>query len=269
MTVSWPKGYGLKAFDVIDSTNEEAKRLASEGEPGPIWISAARQTAGRGRRGRAWESPTGNLAATLMLRPARPAGECAQLSFAAAIAACDTLQDFAPQTPMRVKWPNDVLANGAKIAGILLESAGPGGAPPAFLAIGIGINLAAHPDGTEFPATSLKALGASIPSADDALLHLAANLAQWYDAWASQGFAALRDAWLARAAGLGTRIRARLATGGDERRVRRHRRQRRPDPARNRRRRPPHRRRRGVLCVGFPDASRHRCRQHQHRLRRP
>lgn len=210
---AWPRGYALKTFDVIDSTNEEAKRLALAGEPGPIWISAARQTAGRGRRGRVWDSPTGNLAATLMLRPARPAGDCAQLSFAAAVSACDTLRDFAPGAEIRVKWPNDVLAARAKIAGILLESSGPAGEVPAWLAIGIGINLATHPEGTEFPATSLRALGAAVPEPDDALLHLAAHFARWYEVWRGGGFAAIRDAWLARAAGLGTRIRARLATG--------------------------------------------------------
>ncbi len=210
---SWPKGYALKTFDVIDSTNEEAKRLAAGGEAGPIWISATRQTAGRGRRGRVWESPTGNLAATLMLRPAKPAQDCAQLSFAAAIAACDALRDLAPAVELRVKWPNDVLADGRKIAGILLESSGPAGEVPAWLAIGIGINLAMHPDGTEFPATSLKALGAVVPAPDDVLLHLAAHFARWFEVWRSDGFAVLRDAWLARAAGLGTRIRARLATG--------------------------------------------------------
>ena len=211
MTTQWPKGYALKTFEVIDSTNEEAKRLAAAGEPGPIWISAARQTAGRGRRGRVWESPTGNLAATLMLRPGKSATECAQLSFVAAIAASAMLSDFAPDSALRVKWPNDVLAGGAKIAGILLESASSGGEAPTWLAIGIGVNLAMHPDGTEFPATSLKALGATVPPADDALRHLAAHFAKWYEVWRGDGFAAIRDAWLARAAGLGTRIRARLA----------------------------------------------------------
>ena len=209
---SWPQGYALKTFDVIDSTNEEAKRLAARGEAGPIWISAARQTAGRGRRGRVWESPTGNLAATLMLRPGKPASECAQLSFAAAIAACDALRDFAPASELRVKWPNDVLADGRKISGILLESSAAAGEVPAWLAIGIGINLSMHPEGTEFPATSLKAQGATVPTPDDALLHLAAHFAQWHARWRDEGFAPIRDGWLARAAGLGTRIRARLAT---------------------------------------------------------
>ena len=125
MTFSWPKGCGLKSFDVINSTNEEAKRRAAAGEPGPIWISAARQTAGRGRRGRSWDSPTGNLAATLMLRPGKSATECAQLSFVAAIAAADMLRDFAPAADIRVKWPNDTLADGKKIAGILLNPPAP------------------------------------------------------------------------------------------------------------------------------------------------
>ena len=209
--MNWPTGYGLKTFDVIDSTNEEARRLAVSGEPGPIWISSARQTAGRGRRGRVWESPSGNLAATLMLRPGRTATECAQLSFVAAIAVSDMLAGFAGKAEILVKWPNDVLADGRKIAGILLESASQGGEAPGWLAIGIGVNLASHPQGTEFPATSLAALGASPPTADDALLHLAAHFAKWYEVWSVEGFPAIRDSWLARAAGLGKRIRARLS----------------------------------------------------------
>ena len=209
--MNWPKGYALKTFDVIDSTNEEAKRLAAAGEAGPIWISAKRQTAGRGRRGRTWESPTGNLAATLMLRPDKSASECAQLSFAAAIAACDTVSEFAHGAVVKVKWPNDVLASGRKIAGILLESATQTGVHDPWLAIGIGINLRSHPEGTEFPATSLQALDTAVPEVDDALLHLAAHFAKWYDAWRGQGFSVVRDAWLARAAGLGERVRARLS----------------------------------------------------------
>ncbi len=211
MTAQWPKGYALKSFDVIDSTNEEAKRLAIAGAAGPIWISAGSQTAGRGRRGRNWQSPTGNLAATLMLRPGKPAAACAQLSFVAAVAARDALAELAPGSDLQVKWPNDVLAGGRKIAGILLESASQGDAHPAWLAIGVGMNLAAHPEDTEFPATSLSALGVPPPKPDDALLQLAANFAKWYEVWRNDGFIAIRDAWLARAAGLHGRIRARLA----------------------------------------------------------
>lgn len=212
MSAAWPEGYALKAFDVIDSTNEEARRLAATGQREPVWITASRQTAGRGRRGREWQSPTGNLAATLLIRPGKPAAECAQLSFAAAIAAQEMVASFAPEAEVRVKWPNDVLVNGRKIAGILLESASTGTVPE-WLAIGIGINLAHHPEGTEFPATSLPALGITAPNPSEALARLAASFAKWYETWRASGFSPLRDAWLARAAGLGTRIRARLSDG--------------------------------------------------------
>jgi BirA family transcriptional regulator, biotin operon repressor / biotin---[acetyl-CoA-carboxylase] ligase len=207
---AWPTGYALRHFETIDSTNEEARRLAAAGEPGPVWIAADRQSAGRGRRGRNWESPTGNLAASLFLRPARPAAECAQLSFVAAIAASDAIAPYAGDAAIRVKWPNDVLAGGKKIAGILLESASNGGERLDWLAVGIGINLAEHPEGTEFPATSLAALGTRPPAPREALVRLAVAWAKWYDVWAARGFGEIRDIWLSRAAGLGTRIRARL-----------------------------------------------------------
>ena len=210
---SWPAGYGLKQFDTIDSTNEEARRLAQAGERGPLWIVAGEQTAGRGRRGRSWVSPRGNLSATLLIDPGRPAGECAQLSFVAALATSDAVSALAPGSGIKVKWPNDVLAEGRKIAGILLESASSGGAAPGWLVIGIGINLSAHPPDTEFPATSLPALGVAAPLAEDGLLQLAAAFAKWYEVWRAEGFAPIRDAWLARATGLGTRIRARLQNG--------------------------------------------------------
>lgn len=206
----WPLGYALKEFAEIDSTNEEARRLAAADAPAPIWLRADRQTAGRGRRGRAWETASGNLAATLLLRPNRPAAECAQLSFVTAIAAADAIARFAPGSEIKVKWPNDVLAGGRKIAGILLESASGGSAVPFWLAIGIGINLSAFPEGTEFPATSIAALGAAAPSPKDMMLELASAFAKWYDVWAAQGFSPIRDAWLARAAKLGERIIARL-----------------------------------------------------------
>lgn len=206
---SWPAGYGLIEFGEIDSTNEEARRLAAKGERGPLWIVADHQTAGRGRRGRKWESPTGNLAATLLLNPGKPASECAQISFVSALAVSDTIASFTPDVEIKVKWPNDVLANGRKISGILLESASQG-ADPQFLIVGIGMNLKSHPPDTEFPATSLAGMGLSAPLPRHALLELAGPFAKWYDIWRAQGFAPIRDAWLARAAGLGTRIRARL-----------------------------------------------------------
>jgi BirA family biotin operon repressor/biotin-[acetyl-CoA-carboxylase] ligase len=207
---AWPSGYALKHFEAIDSTNEEARRLAAAGERGPVWIAADRQSAGRGRRGRNWDSPTGNLAATLFLRPDRPAADCAQLSFVAAISASDMVSRYAGGAAVKVKWPNDVLADGRKIAGILLESASAGGDRLDWLAVGIGVNLAVFPDGMEFPATSLAALGVSPPSPQDALVGLASAWAKWYDVWMTREFGEIRDVWLSRAAGLGARIRARL-----------------------------------------------------------
>jgi BirA family biotin operon repressor/biotin-[acetyl-CoA-carboxylase] ligase len=207
---AWPQGYALKSFEVIDSTNEEARRMALAGEKGLVWITAERQSAGRGRRGRAWESPTGNLSATLLVRPEKPPGEVAQLSFVAALAASDMVQSFAQSARVAVKWPNDVLADGRKIAGILLESASGGSGRLDWLAVGIGVNLAHHPEGTEFPATSLAALGETPPAARDALTRLACAWAKWYEMWTARGFADIRDAWLARAAHIGGRIRARL-----------------------------------------------------------
>lgn len=202
----WPAGYRLIRHDEIDSTNAEAARLAADGEAGPVWIAAAHQRAGRGRRGRAWQSDPGNLAATLLIRPVREG--FAQLSFAAALAVADTAAHFAPKTAISVKWPNDVLADGKKLAGILLESGRDERGH--WLAVGIGVNLASHPQGTEFPATALAALGITPPSPDHALEVLAARFAHWYGLWMKDGFEPLRAAWLARAGGLGMPIRARL-----------------------------------------------------------
>jgi BirA family biotin operon repressor/biotin-[acetyl-CoA-carboxylase] ligase len=210
---AWPAGYGLHHCTEIDSTNAEARRMAATGVPAPIWICADRQSQGRGRRGRVWDSPTGNLAATLLLRPEKPVAECAQLSFVGALAVAETVTRYAPVADVRLKWPNDVLADARKIAGILLESASDASTSPAWLAVGIGINLTSHPQGTEFPATSLSGLSVESPSTSDALTALARAWARWYEIWTEQGFEPVRDGWLARAAGLGARIRARLGGG--------------------------------------------------------
>ncbi|MGN6515006.1 MAG: biotin--[acetyl-CoA-carboxylase] ligase [Rhizomicrobium sp.] len=209
-TLAWPQGYALREWAEIDSTTEEARRRAMKGERGPVWLRADRQTAGRGRRGRSWESPAGNLAATLLIAPDKPASECAQLSFVTAIAAADAAASFAPSASIKVKWPNDILADGKKFVGILLESASGKDAAVAYLAIGVGMNIAYFPPDIGYPVTSLAALGVSVPSASEALTQLAAHFAKWYEIWMTSGFTPIQDAWLARAAGLGTRIRARL-----------------------------------------------------------
>jgi len=207
---NWPLGYGKVQHQELDSTNDEARRMAEGGEAGPLWITAVRQTRGRGRRGRVWDGGEGNLAATLLLRSKAAQAVIGQLSFVAALAVAEMALQFAPDAVIQVKWPNDVLGNGKKLAGILLES---GRNPEGhWLAIGVGVNLASFPTGTEFPATSLAQMGIAPPSPDIALSVLAARFAHWYDVWMSEGFETARTAWLARAGGLGTTIRARLPT---------------------------------------------------------
>ncbi len=196
----WP----VHRYGSIDSTNEEAKRLARAGTQGPLWIVAAEQTAGRGRRGREWVSQEGNLFATLLIDAPANAH---QLCFVAGLAVAETIEALAPASKPTLKWPNDVLLQGRKTAGILLEQQGDA------LAIGIGINLAQHPEKTEFPAISLKAAAGTAPTPDAVLPRLASGWCAWYEVWRAQGFAPIREAWLARAAGLGETIRARLLDG--------------------------------------------------------
>jgi BirA family biotin operon repressor/biotin-[acetyl-CoA-carboxylase] ligase len=204
-------GVRLLAYDEVDSTNAEALRLMRQGEHGPLWITAERQSAGRGRRGRRWTSVAGNLHASLMLTDPGPAEHWPQLSFVAALAVHDAVVEVAPEIkPMlELKWPNDLLLAGAKFAGILIE--GEGGEEEGAVAIGIGINCTAHPAGTAFPATDLAAGGASVSAAAlfAALsVKMLGRLAQWNR---GNGFATIRADWLARAAGLGENIRVGLA----------------------------------------------------------
>ena len=210
----------IRRFDEIDSTNEEARRLGDAGTEGPVWIVAARQTAGRGRRGRAWESPTGNFMGTLYLTPRCGPREAGELSFVAALAVHDAVASLLPPTlrpALRLKWPNDLLYDRAKLAGILLESSGVAGAEVAWVAIGMGVNLATHPEGLEYRATSLAAMGVSGVTPDDALAALDRSFEHWLAVWRGvQGFAAIREAWLKRAEGVGGPITVRLSSGAIE-----------------------------------------------------
>jgi BirA family biotin operon repressor/biotin-[acetyl-CoA-carboxylase] ligase len=200
---AWPQGVRLIRFDSLDSTNEEARRLSAS-DPGPVWITAREQTKGRGRRGNSWVSQSGNLFATLLLRA--PHATAAQLGFAASLAAADAVSTYAGAGRVGLKWPNDVLLDDRKVAGILLETL-----VRESLAIGIGINLLHHPEATETPAISVNAALGREVELDDALVNLAARFAAWYGTWQSQGFAGLKPRWLERASGLGKPIRARLA----------------------------------------------------------
>ena len=198
----------IRWFDELDSTNAEARRLAEAGETGPSWIAARRQTAGRGRRGRAWETGEGNLAATLLVALDKPPAEAAQMSFVAALAVGDLARRYA-SGGVAYKWPNDVLLSGRKLAGVLIES---GRRQDGLLwwAVGVGVNLRSAPEGTEFPATSLAAAGGAVPTPAEALGVLADAMDVRMAAWTSEGFEAVRRDWLKDALGLGGPCAARL-----------------------------------------------------------
>lgn len=214
-------GYRLESFDTVASTNALALERARAGEAGRLWLAAKRQEAGRGRRGRPWETPQGNLAATLLLMPEVELKLAATLGFVAGLALADALAAVMPAGSrvdvgvdggatlaggrFELKWPNDVLAGGAKLSGILLESTMLADGRAA-LAVGIGVNVAAHPAGVPYPATSLAALGSSCTPET---LFLALSDA-WVDnerLWAGgRGLSAVRQRWLKHAAGLGSEV---------------------------------------------------------------
>lgn len=195
----------VEVFDETDSTMLEARRRAERGELGPAWLIAKRQTAGRGRRGRSWVTIDGNLLATYLFAPARPPAEIALLGFAAGLAIAETLESFGAKRAVTLKWPNDVLVGGAKVAGILIDSgAGLGGAPWAALAFGV--NVAGAPEAIDQPTTSLRAELPAVADPPSALAFFEAlrpRLEAWAARLASEGFEPLRQAWLARAHGLG------------------------------------------------------------------
>ncbi len=195
--------FSLVALDTVDSTNDEAKRLARAGRGDGTVVWARAQTAGRGRRGRAWVSPRGNLHVSFLIDPGRPLAEAAQLGFVAAVALVEALSALAPGLPFACKWPNDVWLGERKLAGMLLETADP------LLVLGIGVDVAEAPDPALVAATSLRAAGVEV-GAEEVLTRLSAALAPWLARWRAQGFAPVRAAWLARARGLGRPIEVRL-----------------------------------------------------------
>lgn len=199
-----PAGWRRIELEEIDSTNAEALRRAASGERGPLWITALRQTAGRGRAGRVWASAPGAIAATLLFRPQCPPGLLPQLSLVAGIAVHDAAAaGLAPEgrSGMRLKWPNDLMLAGAKASGILIESTLFGAEPVA--AIGIGINVAAPPGLGGRTTTALADHGDRRAPLEVAG-RLAADLSRWLVLWRrGEGFAAVREAWLERAGPIG------------------------------------------------------------------
>jgi BirA family biotin operon repressor/biotin-[acetyl-CoA-carboxylase] ligase len=205
----WPLGYGRQVLAEVESTMLEAARQAP-GLSGPTWICALRQTAARGRRGRAWVNPDGNFAATLVMPTSDSPDRRALRSFVAALALYDALVAVSGRVDgLALKWPNDVLLTGGKVAGILLESLG------SHLAIGIGVNLVAAPAMSEVearavaPVSVLSALGVEVKP--EAFLNMLATAFARHEAqFVTYGFAPIREAWLARAARLGESVTARM-----------------------------------------------------------
>lgn len=176
----------------------------------PTWIMAHQQTAGRGRRGRNWVNPNGNLAATLIYRPDASPADAAKRSFVMAIALFEALNQFVPAYKLALKWPNDVLLAGGKVAGILLESTGNGGSVD-WLSIGVGVNLTSHPEQIHDAAFAPVALSSETeaPDAETFLTHLAAAFVTQEARMARHGFDGIRTQWLKYAARLGEVITAR------------------------------------------------------------
>ena len=195
------RGFRLETFESLASTNDEAMNRARAGDPGRLWITAARQTGGKGRLGRTWVSPEGNLYASLLLLNPAPAERAPELGFVAGVALACTLTRLLG-SQLRLKWPNDAIVNGAKIAGILLEATQTRNGALACV-IGIGVNCASHPGDLAYAATDLRALGTQIEPRV-LLQGLAEEFAGWLDRWdEGRGFGLIRTAWLSFAAGIG------------------------------------------------------------------
>ena len=195
------RGYRLEVFDSLGSTNDEAMARARSCDPGRLWIRAAQQTGGKGRLGRQWVSPAGNLYASLLLVNAATPDCAPQLGFLAGVALASTLAPLLGKQAL-LKWPNDIVVNGAKLAGMLLEATQTQGGAFACV-IGVGVNCASHPQDLPYPATDLGSLGVAIAAADlwDSFAEeLADRLDQWDE---GRGFAQIRADWLSFAAGMG------------------------------------------------------------------
>jgi BirA family biotin operon repressor/biotin-[acetyl-CoA-carboxylase] ligase len=217
-------GYRLEAHDRVGSTNALAMEAARAGDPGNLWIVSKRQEAGRGRRGRAWQTPEGNLAATLLAKADFDLKLAATLGFVAGLALADALAAVVPDKVslsiaadggngmgqrFTLKWPNDVLAQGRKLAGILLESSLLDRDRFA-VAVGIGVNVVAYPDDLPYPATSLAAIGANC-DAETLFLALSDAWMHYIGLWDNgRGLDRIRRLWLARAAGLGGEVAVRI-----------------------------------------------------------
>jgi BirA family biotin operon repressor/biotin-[acetyl-CoA-carboxylase] ligase len=203
--------FEVRHYERVGSTNDEARRLAQEGAPSGTVVHADEQTAGRGRLSRRWVSPPGNLYLSVLLRLDLPAARLAELSFLAALAVADAVDALLPrQVRARLKWPNDVLVNDGKVAGVLLEQA------EAATILGIGINVVHAPEGMPYQVSTIATCG-GLTTVDGTREKLLEALGSWLAVWQQDGFAPIRAAWLARAhppgSALGVRLADRFITG--------------------------------------------------------
>ncbi len=187
-----------------------AREAAAEGAEDGLVIWAESQDAGRGRSGREWSSPPGNLYCSLLLRPNCRADQAAELSFVTALSVWSSVASLLPRTvSVQCKWPNDILVRGRKISGILLESGAVSGNTVGWLIIGVGINVISHPELGVYPTTSLKAEGVN-STVEEVLSGYLNAFAGWREVWRKEGFAAVRRAWLEKAVGLGQHTKVRI-----------------------------------------------------------
>lgn len=207
-------GSRVMAFERLDSTNARTLELARSGVAGPLWVTAREQYAGRGRRGKGWVSEPGNLFASLLLTDPAPQGRAAELPLVAVVALREAAvcldASLAPR--LAVKWPNDLLLDGLKVAGLLLE-AETTGARTSVVA-GFGVNCRHHPSGTAYAATDFASAGCDRLTAESVFRALSRTMQAWLTRWdRGRGFAAVRAEWMAHVAGIGTEIRVRHDNG--------------------------------------------------------
>ena len=189
------------------STNDDVLALGREGAAEGLWVRAERQTGGRGRQGREWRSPPGNFYASTLVRLHSEDPPAATLALVAAVALHEAASVFVPGHRLTIKWPNDLLHEGSKLAGVLLERA------ESMVVIGTGVNLADHPQDLERPATSLAALTGSAPESGLVLETLVDSFARWLGRWRGEGPASIRSAWLAAAHPVGTALSTSIGNG--------------------------------------------------------
>lgn len=209
-----PPAYRLVALDTVESTNDEAARRAREGAEDGTLVWAREQTKGRGRMGRGFASPRGNLFLSLVLRPDCGVAQAAELSFVAALAVGDAIGSVGPPlAEVRYKWPNDVLLNERKVSGILLESHLTPQGTLEWLVLGVGVNVVSHPDNTSYPATNLRFEGAGSDVDDSLVLQsFCRHFLSWTNRWLEDGFAPVRQRWRSHAKGMGQAVQVVLGS---------------------------------------------------------